>query len=182
MIMKSAIDFIAAQPVEDEQDLLHLSLDTSDFPRFFRYKTGMSETYSFFLFPEDRYPEEKNLHKYLPAIPTLIQFYDQTNDLLSFYKEEFDPGDSINFVHTQARLHNITPLESLKRTQTSVAELIQKLRRIFKNEPEMLKDIERFMQGYILFHLSAKRYRLAELNIPAAIEGRKRFQEATQNN
>lgn len=182
MVIKSTVDFISSNPIEDEQDLFHLSLDTSNFPTFFRYKTGISEPYSFFLFPEDRYPEEKYLHKYLPAIPTLISFFDQVNDLLSFYKEEFQTGDSVNFINTQARLHSITPLESLKRTQTSAVELVQKIRRIFESEPEMLKDMETFMQGYVLFHLSAKRYRLAELNIPASIECTKRFNEAKLNN
>ncbi|KAK2765588.1 hypothetical protein FQN54_008442 [Arachnomyces sp. PD_36] len=176
MIIKSTLDYLSVTKVESEGvNLSRLSLDTLDFLDHFRGKTGIAEAYSYFLFPEDRYPEEKNLSRYIAAIPTLIQYFDYGNDVLSFYKEELSPTESQNFVHIQARLHGITPLESLKRTQEFTIGIIQKLRRIFADDPDLLEDIEGFIHKYIYYHLACKRYKLAELGIPAAVEATEEY-------
>jgi hypothetical protein len=181
MIIKSTIDFISVGKVENDLDnTLRTPSDASDYLNFFRAKTGISEAYSFFLFPEDRYLESKELKRYFCAIPTLCHVYNYINDLLSFYKEEIQPGEPDNFVYSQAKFHSITALESLQRTQAFAVEVVQKLFRIFADEPDILRDMEKFVYGYIFYHLTSKRYRMAELNIPTAIEGSRLYSEAAK--
>lgn len=182
MLVKSTLDFITASTVEKDQSAVRLSPDSPDYLDYFRFKTGISEGYSMLLFPSCRYPESESLHRYLPAIPPLMHFYNYVNDLMSFYKEESKIDEPLNFIHAQAKLRNIHPLESLKRTQDFAVQAVQRIRRILRNEPDILEDVERFMQGYIHFHLTSKRYRLAELDIPAAVEGTKRLRESSQAN
>ncbi|EYE98762.1 terpenoid synthase [Aspergillus ruber CBS 135680] len=175
MIIKGTLEFISSANIEKYQtESLRLTRDASDYLFFFRAKTGVAEPFAFFCFPEDTHPEATDLEKYISAVPSIMLFLGHVNDILSFYKEEIKNGDSPSFLHSHSKLHNITSLQSLRQIKTETVEVIQKLRNIFAEDELLLEHIEKFIQGYVLYHLSCTRYKLSELNIPEAIEATRR--------
>lgn len=183
MIIKSAIDFMAVGKIEkDHCDTSRLSCNAPDYLWFSRDKSAMPETYSFFLYPEDRYPENRDLDRYINSIPSLVNFLNHTNDLFAFYKEELKPRDTPNRIHRQAKRLYLTPYQSLMFTKALAVTGIENLRKIFANEPDILQDVESHIRGYIFYHLASERYRLAELNLPDATDANKQFYEGFQEN
>jgi hypothetical protein len=164
MMIKDAFNFTAAMVLED---CLQLPSDATHFSEYFRQKTGGAETWALFAFPENIYPEDKFLSTYLPAIPALVAYLNHVNDLLSFYKEARD-GETTNCVSTYAMTHNMTPLQVLELYPTKLKEQTQEIRAILSKEPQMQEHVEQFLQGFLFGHLAAPRYRLCELDIPAA--------------
>ncbi|PYI03547.1 terpenoid synthase [Aspergillus sclerotiicarbonarius CBS 121057] len=159
------------------QDGVRLSRDASDYLVFFRAKTGVAEPFAFFCFPEDTNPEDQDLAKYISAIPSIMLFLGYVNDLLSFYKEELKEGDSPGFIQSYAKVHGSNSLQALRQLRHNTIEEVRKIRSILSDDDFMAQRINQFIHGYILYHLCAGRYRLAELNVPAAHEARRRFQD-----
>ncbi|KAE8151103.1 terpenoid synthase [Aspergillus avenaceus] len=171
MIVKGTQEFLSALKIElDQSNEFYLPSDASDSLAYFRVKTGVAEPFAFFCFPEDSHSEEKDLMNYISAMPSIMLFLGYVNDLLSFYKEELKPGDSPNYIHSHAKLHNHAPHQSLKDLQKETVELVKTLRRIFSVNSATIAQTERFIQGYVSYHLYSKRYRLSELNIPAVTD------------
>lgn len=164
MMIKDAFNFTAALILEDS---LQLPSDATHFPDYFRQKTGGAESWALFAFPENLYPEDKFLSTYLPAIPALSAYLNHVNDLLSYYKEARD-GETTNCVSTYALTHNMTPLQVLESYSTKIEAQIHEIRAILSKEPQMQENVEQFLQGFLFGHLAAPRYRLSELDIPAA--------------
>lgn len=178
MIVKGSMEFISAAVVEQSQDkCLHLPQDASDYLVFFRAKTGVAEPFAFFCFPENINPEERDLARYVSAIPSIMLFLGYVNDLLSFYKEECKAEDSPGFVRNHAKAYNITPLQSLRQLSKELMSEVRKIRSIFSDDNAMAERIDKFVHGYIFYHLCTGRYRLDELDIPAALESRNRFHQ-----
>lgn len=161
MMIKEAIEYTTAFVVEED---IAVPDKAPGFPQYFRLKTGGPESWAFFSFPENLYPEDKMLRVYLPSIPALVQFINYGNDLFSFYKEAID-GDYHNCVYTFARTHNMTTLQALHHYSMTVKKAVQEVRDILSREPQMKDHLDQFMQGYIFWHLAMPRYRLDELNI-----------------
>ncbi|KAF7589691.1 hypothetical protein BBP40_003938 [Aspergillus hancockii] len=91
MIVKGSLEFISVSKVEhDDSEKFHLPPDACETLKFFRTKTGITEPYAF-CFPEDTDPEDEILGKYIAAIPSIMLYLADVNDLLSFYKEELKP-------------------------------------------------------------------------------------------
>lgn len=169
MMMKEALDY---STVFSFKRGFPLPPTAASFPIHFRQKTGILETWSLFPFPEDRYPEDKFLAIYLPAIPTLMTFVASVNDLLSFYKEARN-GESFNYVCNYANTHSMQPLDVVRLCSKNIQDCIRETRAVLASEPQMLRDVDHFMEGYILFHLASPRYRLSELDIPEAKEAQR---------
>ncbi|OJI84677.1 hypothetical protein ASPTUDRAFT_188784 [Aspergillus tubingensis CBS 134.48] len=176
MIIKGTMEFIASAVIEQNQDSVHLSRDASDYLVFFRAKTGVAEPFAFFCFPEDINPEYRDLPKYVSAVPSIMLFLGYVNDLLSFYKEEIKQEDSPGFVQSYAKIHDCTALEALRQLRHETIKEVRKIRSILAKDAAMADRINQFIYGYIFYHLCTERYRLNELNIPAAHHARKRFQ------
>lgn len=178
MIVKGSIEFISAAVVEQNQDkCLHLSSDASDYLVFFRGKTGVAEPFAFFCFPENSNPEDQDLARYVAAIPSIMLFLGYVNDLLSFYKEECNAEDCPGFIQNHSKVHGFTLLQSLHQLRKETIEEVRKVRSILSHDTVMTERINRFIYGYIFYHLCSGRYRLHELNIPAAVDARTHFQE-----
>lgn len=47
---------------------------------------------------------------------------------------------------------------------------IKEMNAILADEPQMMRDVNQFISGYIFWHLASPRYRLSELTIPQANE------------
>ena len=62
-----------------------------------------------------------------------------------------------------AKFHGLTPVELLQRLCGDTCETISVLRVLGKAHPQFLKALDAFVHGYVLYHLSQKRYRLDEL-------------------
>lgn len=171
MIIKGALEFISSAKVEAEHiENFQLPKDASDFLVFFRAKTGVAEPFAFFCFPEDTHPEARDLDHYVAVVPAIMLFLDYVNDLLSFYKEHMKPGDSASFVTSHAKLHHLSLVESLQHVKAESVNVVRRIRNICAGNTVLFQHLEQFMQGYILFHLAFGRYKLAELNIPFAID------------
>lgn len=177
MIVKGSMEFIASAVVERRQDGIHLSRHGSDYLVYFRAKTGVAEPFAFFCFPENINPEGEDLEKYIAAIPSIMLFLGYVNDLLSFYKEELNEEDSPRFIQSHAKVHGTTLLQSLFQLRIETVDEVRKIRSILSDDAILTERIDQFIHGYIFYHLCSGRYRLDELNIPAANEARSRFCE-----
>ncbi|RAK98743.1 terpenoid synthase [Aspergillus ibericus CBS 121593] len=177
MIIKGTLEYISSAVIEQSQDGAHLSPDASEFLVYFRAKTGIADPFAFMCFPEDMNPEERDLTKYISAIPNIGLFLGYVNDLLSFYKEELKEDDCPGFVQNYAKVHGSTSLQALRQLRHATIKEVRNIRSILADDAPTTERINQFIYGYIFYHLSAGRYRLAELNIPAALEAKGCFQE-----
>ncbi|KAJ5544853.1 hypothetical protein N7461_007157 [Penicillium sp. DV-2018c] len=167
MIFKSTIDFFCACYHEPKMYSDVMPTDAPEFTEYFRYKSGAAEGYAFILFPEEIFPEQTHLNTYLPAVPYLIQFMNFGNDLFSFYKEEMQ-SDRQNYIHARVQSEGISPVQALELTAERTVALFHKIRAIVSGNLAVQQAIDGFLHGYLLFHLGSSRYRLQELDIPAA--------------
>ncbi|KAJ5931117.1 terpenoid synthase [Penicillium verhagenii] len=176
MIVKSTLEYISVTVVEQNQENnLHFCRDASDYLFFFRAKTGLSEAYAFFCFPDER-----DLTRYITAIPSLMVLLCYINDILSFYKEESEAGDPSGLIQNYAKAFGLTSLQSLCHIRKKTVEEARKICRIMSGDAVMAENLNRFISGYIFFHLVGRRYRLDELNIPAAVESRIVFEKMVE--
>ncbi|CRG90153.1 hypothetical protein PISL3812_07195 [Talaromyces islandicus] len=178
MIVKGSMEFIASAVVEQRQDASHLTRDGTDYLVYFRAKTGVAEPFAFFCFPENINPEGRDLARYIAAIPSIMLFLGYVNDLLSFYKEELKEEDCPGFIQSHAKVHSTTTsLQSLLQLRIETVDEVRKIRSILSDDAILTERIDRFIHGYIFYHLCSGRYRLEELNVPAAKEARRCFRE-----
>jgi hypothetical protein len=177
MIIKSSMEFVSACYFEAEEKELQLRFpsDAPDFPRFLRYKSGVPETYSFFAFPEDSFPEDRYLRYYLPSIPYVGDLFCYINDIFSFYKEFTMTGDSFNFIRHHALTHNVDVFQSLRELCNETVEIIRRIRTITAVDPQIHANVEQLIQGYVVYHLSQSRYKLSEIGITGADEANRRL-------
>ena len=180
MIIKGTLEFIAAAVIEHNQKNVHLPCDAYGYLPFFRAKTGVAEPFAFFCFPEDTDPEDGELGKYICAIPDIMLFLGYVNDLLSFYKEEIKEEDCPGFVQNYVMVHSSTSLHALRQLRHETTKKVRKIRSILASDRIMAKRLDQFVNGYIFYHLCAERYRLDELNIPAAHTARTHFHALTK--
>lgn len=76
MMVASSLDFIGGCYLESCDCLSQIPLRAMTFPNFLRSKTGYSEFFVHWVFPDCLFPEEKYLKRYIFAVPELISFTD----------------------------------------------------------------------------------------------------------
>ncbi|KAJ9661065.1 hypothetical protein H2198_002224 [Neophaeococcomyces mojaviensis] len=166
MFVKSTIEFVNGCILElrlDQQ--FETPAHATSFPRYFRLKTGYADPYAHFLFSEEMWAETKSLHQYLPCIPDLVNFINHVNDLLSFYKESIIGQERFNYVYNHARAQCVSPATALRDTAESTLSSIRNVREVLKQEPGLLRHVDRFVCGFITYHILCPRYHLGELGI-----------------
>ena len=89
----------------------------------------------------------------------LIQYL--FSDVLSFYKEEL-AGERDNYVHDRALVTNKSITTVLTELVDEIVQSIERARSILKGEKEK-EAWERLLSGYVAYHYTTPRYRLAEL-------------------
>ncbi|KAL4962488.1 terpenoid synthase [Aspergillus stella-maris] len=169
MIRKSIIEFISACVIENNYTgKIKLAKTAPDFPYFLRHKTGMAEAYAFFTFPEELFPENTFLPVYFPVIPDLVKYLNLANDLLSFYKESIVGRETFNYISNHANTHKLRPADSLRDTVLSLTICVSNTKETLASpENGGLRDaVTKVFNGYVIYHSSSARYRLAELAIP----------------
>ena len=82
--------------------------------------------------------------------------------------------DDDNFVNHMAKAEGMTPLEYLRKLSDDTVEVARTLRALGKDNIRLGRALEGSIQGYITFHLTQKRYRLADLGIPLVFEAQER--------
>ncbi|KAE8148908.1 isoprenoid synthase domain-containing protein [Aspergillus avenaceus] len=176
MIRKSVLDFITICYYKlDQEDNIASSYCPAQAPQFAEYirtKSSLAEAYALFAFPEHIYPEGVCLSRYLPVVPDLMRFICAVNDVLSFPEER--KGEKFTFVHIYSRVKGVEPLQALGDICEETVRLMHRIRGVL-GEERMRGDIEAFMHGYILLHLGTPRYKLYEMDIPAAKEAARRL-------
>lgn len=185
MITKATIDFVCSCYLELELEKCgsitdasgnqhHNAVNAPDFAEYFRIKTGVSEPYAFFAFPEQLSREDEVLHTYLPAIPYMVKYFNYANDILSFYKES-GADEKANYVSNQAAAHNISRFESLEVLCKKTIEIFHTINTILAPNEALRRNIHQWMHGYVVYHMVSARYRLDELGIPAVLKTRQLF-------
>ncbi|RAL01218.1 terpenoid synthase [Aspergillus ibericus CBS 121593] len=139
-------------------------------PFYLRLKSGIAEAYAWMAFPPALYPENTHFRVYLLAVPELTYVFNAVNEIFSFHKECIVGTERSNFVSNVAIANSVSPLRALELLCDETIQAMRRVRSILSVKPGMKQDIEPLFHGYILYHLSQTRYRLAELHIPEARE------------
>ncbi|KAL4757281.1 isoprenoid synthase domain-containing protein [Aspergillus foveolatus] len=172
IIRKAIVEFTSACVLETEYaGRIALAPTAPDFPYYLRQKTGMAEAYAFFAFPESLFPESVFMPVYLPVIPGLVRYINLANDLLSYYKESVVGGERFNYTVNYARTNDLTPVESLRETVSSLNACVANTRTTLADLDSMGSTdlhgaVTKFFSGYAVYHYSSARYQLSELEIP----------------
>ena len=165
-IIKNTLDFFIGNLLESElPDRFVVPRSAARWPTFLRAKTGVSEAYAHFIYPQERFPEPHSLGSFVPVIPDISEFINKVNDILSFYKECVVSTEDSNFIQTESRMTGVGPITILRRMCKEQADLANEIRRALVGYPEALQAANDFISGYIMYHCTNSRYRLREIGI-----------------
>ncbi|THC93476.1 hypothetical protein EYZ11_007032 [Aspergillus tanneri] len=171
--IKSAIEFINGCILERDLDgKITPPTGAVNFPKYLRDKTGFSEPYAHFCFPQKIYPESKYLQTYLPVVPDITEYTCYTNDILSFYKESIVGHERLNYISNYANTQGVGLADALREVCANVTRNVHNVRSVLANHPEMLKNVEEYFRGYAAWYLNQKRYRLDDIQIRGADDQR----------
>ncbi|KAF2680331.1 terpenoid synthase [Lentithecium fluviatile CBS 122367] len=164
MNTKATIEFICGCIMERDYDgKVVPPVGAKKFPSYFREKTGYTEPYAHFCFPEAIFPEKDYLHVYMPCIQDLIEFISYANDILSFYKESVVGDERLNYVCNIANTHGLSAADALGLVCKNVTENVTTVRKVLRDYPEMKDTVDEFFRGYIAWYLNQKRYKLTDI-------------------
>lgn len=108
-----------------------------------------------------------NLTLFVQAVPELMDFLADVNDLLSFYKESITSKERNNAVFHQAGIGKKGVVGVLQELIVRAKERIGRIRTTPAGNATIISYTEAYLHGFIGFHVSQSRYRLHELGIPA---------------
>ncbi|KIY68798.1 terpenoid synthase [Cylindrobasidium torrendii FP15055 ss-10] len=156
-IIMATLKFVAGTAIEALPSLQkHTSPEAAC---YLRTMTGIPEFYTVCIFPAS-----VSYADYKDALPSIGDFIDLQNDLLSFYKEEL-AGEE----------HNLATYLNMNRGGASKVDvlewMIERAVACYNRALELLvredakAALRAFGQGYLDFHFQSKRYRLAELGL-----------------
>lgn len=106
MVFKAQLEFLSGNLVENEcGDKLRPLKSTPHFLRnYLRLKTGICEPYALFIWPSDIMAQAgEDCCTPLAVMPDLMTWIDDTNDIMSFYKESVVGDERDNVVYLHAR-------------------------------------------------------------------------------
>ncbi|GJE96486.1 hypothetical protein PsYK624_126830 [Phanerochaete sordida] len=156
-VLTDSLNFVNSTLFEKDLEGMQMRPAAGQYPQYKRARNGLGEVFAAYIWDKFSFPDVSTI---IQALPDAIIFLIHGNDILSFYKEELG-GDTKNFIHDRARVTG-------KDTHTVVRELLEDVvasvhsaRAILEGEER--EAWERFMAGYISFHLVTPRYKLASL-------------------
>ncbi|KAI5851896.1 isoprenoid synthase domain-containing protein [Tricharina praecox] len=166
VIVKSTIDYFVGCLIESQYPKgVKCPASAGRFPRYLRLKSGNSEAFAHMIFPEERFPERKFLETYLPTIPDIVELTYMINDCLSMYKESIVGTEENTYFMSMGKVHRCDPVDVLVRTGVDQAGLARDVSATLDGKEELKEAFETYLSGYIMYHCTQKRYRLAELGI-----------------
>ncbi|KAF2191655.1 terpenoid synthase [Zopfia rhizophila CBS 207.26] len=164
MNTKATVEFISGCILERSYDgKICPPVGATKFPGYFREKTGYTEPYAHFCFPEGLFPESEYLHVYMPCIQDLIEFISYANDILSFYKESVVGTKRLNYVCNIANTHGISAADALRLVCHNVTENVRTVRVVLRDYPDMVDTVDEFFRGYVAWYLNQQRYKLTDI-------------------
>ncbi|RPA78210.1 terpenoid synthase [Ascobolus immersus RN42] len=117
------------------------------YTRFLRLKTALSEGFTSFLFPLGVFPDELNyLPDVAPIVPTMVDFIDFVNDIMSYYKETV-VGDEKTYFTIMEKMTGVRSMELLKRECNNMVELVEGVRRLLAENRPLLVQFNSFVDG-----------------------------------
>ncbi|KAG8159640.1 hypothetical protein KVR01_010277 [Diaporthe batatas] len=159
-IVLSSLQFVNATLLERRGEFTGLQhcKEASRWPGYIRDKSGVPEAYAYFIFPGDQCPD---IGAYMQGIPDMMTYINYANDVLSFHKETL-AGETDNYINTRAVCEQREPVAML---ETVIDETIAANSRVVRLlntrlDPMCSRKWDEFLNGYILFHITAKRYNL----------------------
>ncbi|KAH7912526.1 terpenoid synthase [Hygrophoropsis aurantiaca] len=158
IIVTSTLNGVTALLVECETQNMLLSRESQNYSNYYRVMSGFSEAYGYLAFPK-----EIPLVNYIQAMPDLMIFINNTNDILSFYKEEVG-GEAVNHVSILAACQGISKIDALRQLVDATVEAHNKILRILEPRSAAYNAYIKFSRGFVDFHIAAEdRYKLDEL-------------------
>ncbi|KAK7033991.1 hypothetical protein VNI00_012421 [Paramarasmius palmivorus] len=156
-IVNSSMDFLTGCAMEADAGIQAMKVHemAASWPEFLREKTGIASAYSFMVFPRS-----SPLPSYIQIIGDANRFIELTNDILSFYKE-YLAGETQNYISNRAFVLGQSQLQTFQDAAEQVLRIHDRICSVLKG-PELVAWKE-FKNGYIAFHVIAKRYRLSEI-------------------
>ncbi|EPS33065.1 hypothetical protein PDE_08027 [Penicillium oxalicum 114-2] len=169
MVFKSQLEFLSANLVENEYgDRLCPHPSTPQSLRsYFRLKSGICEPYAFFIWPSSIMVQDHN-HNGAPLaiMPDLMTWINDTNDIMSFYKESIIGDEVNNSISLHARAKSQTLLESVKDHVSLATDAFVRIMEFAKDQhPEVQRKLLEFLNGYIAIHYKDPRYHMQDLSI-----------------
>ncbi|KAF5373373.1 hypothetical protein D9757_009757 [Collybiopsis confluens] len=159
IMVSSTLNGVNALLLEYETRDMKISKHAGHYPTFSRVMSGASETYALFAFPATVPVED-----YIQALPELMIFINNGNDILSFFKEESD-GESTNRISLLAASSGLSKIQVLHDLVNEAAIANDNVLEILKHSHAAYNAYRKFSCGFIGFHLALKRYRLVELDL-----------------
>ncbi|KAM5539460.1 hypothetical protein V8D89_006912 [Ganoderma adspersum] len=130
-------------------------------PNYFRDRTGLPSQYAHFNFMKSW---RSTPESYMQLLPYLEFFFNGSNDVLSFYKEQL-LGEMANYVHIRATTDEMTPVNTLRLLASETLDCEEKIRLLIGEDRELMTIWRSFEQGTLTYHMKTPRYRLADLTL-----------------
>ncbi|KAF8649384.1 hypothetical protein AX16_005825 [Volvariella volvacea WC 439] len=159
IIITSTLNLVTALLLENETQGMKLQHSAVGYPTFSRVMSGASEAYALFSFPK-----ELPLQSFIQALPEMMIYINNGNDILSFYKEDSD-GETVNRPSWLAECHQVSKNKALKMLEDAAVEAHTRILQTLKPHQGAYEAYSAFSKGYIGFHSGLQRYRLHELNL-----------------
>ncbi|KAJ8518909.1 hypothetical protein ONZ45_g4089 [Pleurotus djamor] len=168
-LIAAALEYVTGTALEAGDGIRSFKFDenTTKFSYFLRMKTGVAQAYTMMLFPKQENPHRWD---YMPSVADISFFVDLTNDvlslppLLSFHKEEL-AGEDTNYIHNRARCDGVKPLAVLQNISIEAINAAQRASRVLDAKKPAGKAWRLFQRGFVGFHTTQSRYRMAELGL-----------------
>ncbi|KIJ63022.1 hypothetical protein HYDPIDRAFT_41293 [Hydnomerulius pinastri MD-312] len=120
---------------------------------------GTSEAYGLLAFPPD-----VPIDAYIQPLPALATFINNTNDVLSFYKEELN-GESVNRISLLAACCPCSKGEVLLQLADVAVETHDNVLHILELHARATEVYKQFSRGFVAFHTAFNRYKLDDLDL-----------------
>ncbi|KAJ7241640.1 isoprenoid synthase domain-containing protein [Mycena rebaudengoi] len=160
-MVAAALEFVSGNVLESRKDISEMRVrpTASSWPQYLRAKTGMAPGFSNAIFPKQAHPD---LSAYIQIIPDIDDWMCLVNDILSHYKEDI-AGETMGYIPVRAETTQKHPTQVLVEMVEEAGELRMRIVETLKEEPDALAAWKACERGFIAFHISNKRYKLADL-------------------
>ncbi|KIK49810.1 hypothetical protein GYMLUDRAFT_266288 [Collybiopsis luxurians FD-317 M1] len=158
LMVTSMLNLINAVLLDHQTLGMKVSTEANNYPMYTRMMSGVAEFYGLAAFPP-----EVPFDAFIQALPTMMVYIVNTNDILSFYKEEV-AGETVNYISLLANSRGGDKQKTLWSVIDETVEAHEKVLRILGSDKGALDAYWSFVEGYMGFHFALdKRYHLDEL-------------------
>lgn len=153
-----------------------------DGPEFWRDKNGLGMAVGATLWPKS-YHTEVDMDTIIATWPVIAIWMTKVNDLLSFYKENCDVGDTTYFLANDCRRRGVTPAAAVADLSREILSRTNELLAVSNINARIGRPIKGFMIGFSTWQMCDDRYRMSTVSNqapfhPDGAEFTKYFQSA----